>query len=289
MQEDLLISGAAGDLSLVLHRYVSRFETIIGIYCPFFDTVEREEALDYILDHLAQNDFACLRKYDKRIAKPKTFLNRLARNLLIDFIRRDRGRKVLFSKIARLSETHRLIFQLKFWEGFSDHEVYQILITRYRETLSEKDFDRILSEEYRLLTDLNMWRLITDNRFKQSLDSEIQRNEIGRLSDSHTPLDTVLEKEMDEKRVHIQSVFHNLFAELSPEDKIILLGRFCDDQSVEQVADLLKCSRKIVLSRLARILDHFHREMEAKGITDLSEWADRTIDIEDILRPSAKK
>lgn len=284
MLKKLLTSKNPEDYHRAIYAYQPRIQYLVERFCPSFTTTEKEEALDYIQSGLEEDDFSRLRKYNPESSTPQTFLNRLTRNLIIDYIRKSRGRKALFSKIEKLSETHQTIFKLKFWKGYQDREVHRLLEMQHGLKLSEEKFDQVLREVHDVLTDLNMWRLVSDNRWMQSYEEAGPSEEATFGGQSHSPEDLYIQKETDEKRAMVETILKDIFNQLSSAEKFILASKFCDDKSARQIADMLGISTKRVYRKLDSILEKFSESMAKEGISDFSELEGGSIPIEGIFK-----
>ena len=283
MLKTLLTSRNTEDFHKAIFAYQSRIQFLIARFCPSFETVEKEEALGFIQSKLEEDDFARLRKYKPETSTPQTFLNRLTRNLIIDYIRKNRGRKVLFSKIEKLSKTHQIVFKLKFWQGYHDREVYRLLDMQFDLKLSPDQFDRLLREVHDALTDLNMWRLISDNRWVQSYDEVDPAPGTAFVERSVSPEDLYIQKEADEKRETVEEVLKERVSKLTAEEKFILVSRFCDGKSARQISETLNYSTKNVYRKLQSILKQLAEALGKAGIDDFGEIMDSTSPIEGIF------
>lgn len=112
-----------------LRRYSSLILKIAWQYGSDHDAVM--DAYLHVCRRLAADDFAKLRSYDpsqgEATAKVSTWLTVVVRNLCIEHYRQATGRRRYPEAVSTLSAFDQKVFELRYWKGYSPHEIAWIL------------------------------------------------------------------------------------------------------------------------------------------------------------------
>ena len=113
----------------------------------------------FVCEQLAANDFRRLRKFKPAgAASFSTWLCAVARNLCLDWHRKEHGRHRVFGSVARRSAADQILFELVFRQGFSAEEAREEL-SRRRMKLSFAEVEERINELRRCVSSRQLWLL----------------------------------------------------------------------------------------------------------------------------------
>lgn len=213
---------------------------------------EQDAAMELYLhacERLAANNFAKLRTYDptrgKTPAKVSTWLAVVVRNLCIERHRRSEGRKRYPEAVADLSSLDQKVFELYFWEGYSQRE-----IVRNFETEPDYDGEAVPAAMSRLrdleLSPSKSWarqpseevELLGEALHEAEVSSEGGRSEADR-----------------------REWIEMLLEDLPPKQRLAVRWYYWTGVSASGIARLLQVSQRKVYSLLDRALETLREEV----------------------------
>jgi len=183
----------------------------------------------YICELLRAKSFRRLRKFDPHgSASFETWLRAVARNLCLDWRRREFGRHRPFKAVERLSAFDQEVFRLIHLEHVSQEDAAEIL----RDPLvdSRSAIASSLGRISRLLTPRQLWLLSSQHTQLEQL-SELE--ETGREVSEALP-------SPEEKAIFRQrdQMLMTALARLSPPDRLLLRLRFEQELTLREIAGL---------------------------------------------------
>ena len=243
--------------------FVERYSGLILQTIHNFEA-EYDQVLDrylYVCTKLAEGQGERLKKF--RHGGEGDFcawLRAVVRNLCIDYLREQSGRRRLPSAIARMTALDQDVFRAVFWDGWNASQTFEHLRTG-RPQLS---FAAVLESLERIQAAVQPWRLAL-----------IAQSPGQRANPAHpTTADEVLDQMPDEKPgpeadALLQEQFtllHSAVSELPDADRLLLRLRFEMSLTLQQVATAsgLGDHRK-VHAALARILERLREGFKLLG------------------------
>jgi DNA-directed RNA polymerase specialized sigma24 family protein len=211
-------------------------------------------------EHLAADDCARLRRHDPGKGALRAWLVRVVRNVLVDWLRSQRGRRRLFGSIRELDPLAREVFELYYWRRHTLAEIAELApgpaggpagLAAVCEAL-----DRI--------------EQALDERQRSELVSLLARAPAAPLEDEEGRLaiDPAAETPGPEAALQARQAAAALeaaLAELPPEDALIVSLRYVEGLSTAQVKGALGLS-ELPRERLHAILDRLRAALAARGL-----------------------
>ena len=219
-----------------LADYASQMYQVVRHFEP--DADRASDCFQFVCEQLASDRSRRLRKFKgEGPATFSTWLRAVVRNLCIDWHRREFGRYRTFRSIARLSFFDREVFRLLYERGLSSEESLAELTLAFPDVTAERlaqSRDRIESE----LTTGQRW-LLSTRASTASLDADAE-------GASNQPLDLIAElrdprpdPEAQLVNVERQRSLKRALGKLSPQERLLILLRFDQELTLQQVAKLL--------------------------------------------------
>lgn len=251
--ESMLSTLSSNERDAAWCAFLERYSNLIYHVVRSFDS-DPDRSGDcylFICEQLSANDFRRLRKFDlDGRASFSTWLCAVARNLCLDWHRKEHGRRRLFGSIARRSSTDQLLFELVFRQGFS--------VEKSREELSRRGVDLSFAEVEEKVCDLRrclnsrqLWLLCSGTTTLDSIDG----NEAGTYTVE--PADPALDPEalvaLRDTHQHISAAL----ASLNDADRLLIRLRYWEGLTLQQVARLVGLKDAQTADRRLRdIIDH---------------------------------
>jgi len=223
---------------------------------------EHDDVLDrylYACEQLAADGCRRLKSFKRGgEAEFAAWLRAVVRNLCIDYLRQQIGRRRLPRSISRMSDLDQRLFELVFWAGHSAAEAFEELRTSHRGlTLAEVlDSHERLQLAIRPLQHALMVAPRPDSR------AAAVEAAVARLTDRQPGADTLLAE-----REQLDALAATL-AELPDEDRLLLRLRFDQGLTLAQIARVVRLGdyRK-VHQRLGRILEAVRNGLGRRGFS----------------------
>jgi RNA polymerase sigma factor (sigma-70 family) len=223
-----------------------------------------DEVLDrylYVCRKLADRKFERFTKFRHGGQKEfSAWLRAVARNLCIDYLREQQGRRRLPRAIARLRKLDRELFEAVYWQGYSAAEAFEDL----RATRPEVQFSEVLSSLQRIEASMRPWKfvLMTGTSGQQASEANTGTPEgiLAQIPDQR--IDPEADVLLREKLRALQREV----AELPVSDRFLLRLRFEMGLTLQQTATAsgLGDHRK-VHERLVRILQQLREKLSGRG------------------------
>lgn len=198
---------------------------------------DRDAAMEvylYVCEQLADQQFSKLRDYDrtrgKTPAKVTTWLTVVVRNLCIDHHRQKEGRSRYPDAVADLSALDQKVFELYFWDGYSQREIVCLFETNpdYDEHAVSSAVDRLLALELR---PSQTWARQPPSRF-ESFEEAL-----------HGEAHSVAEERADGDR---REWIETLLEDLPPKERLAVRWYFWTGVSASGIGQLLELSERKV-------------------------------------------
>ena len=226
---------------------------------------EADELLNEVLDHLKAQDFRVLREF-KGKAKLTTYLTSVIANLVVDLVRKKRGRSRVKDRAQELGEAAVRLYEAVYLAGHSLAEAHELLRTNYGMEQSEEELARLLE---RMRGRGGQHATLTDWPYS---GKEIVTEEGVELV-VPDPSGTAEEILAEEQRQTLSGrVLAEVLGELSGEERLMISWRFPTGQDQEpkgnrEIASLLGLTEKAVDNRIRRILTRCRETILRQGLS----------------------
>ena len=229
----------AGETEAAWVRFLEEYATLIYQVARHFepDGDSSSDCFQFVCEQLVKDDFRRLRKFDPAgPAAFATWLRAVARNLCLDWRRKEFGRLRLFRSIARLSALDQEVFRSIYEGGRSREETLALLSTRYPGLTSERVLGSIERIEQELTT-AQRWRLglrlRANSREQTSAPDESPEPRAEVIDQRPDPEDQALARERGD-------ALRRALGQLSQEELLLLRMRFEEELTLEQIAQLFE-------------------------------------------------
>ena len=210
----------------------------------------------FVCEQLSTNDFRRLRKFNfAGRASFSTWLYAIARNLCLDWHRKDHGRYRVFGSFVQRSAADQMLFELVFRRGFSAEEAREELSRRSVE-LSFADVEQRISDLRRCMTSRQLWLLSSGNPMPDPIDSGSGDIYVGEPADpAPDPEALAALREMHEQ-------VSAALGSLSDSDRLLVRLRYQEGLTLQQVARLVGLKDAQTADRRLRdIIDHLRQQL----------------------------
>lgn len=266
-------SADEGHIAALLQDLVSgsaeeAWAEFLRIYSPLILRAARVVARDadqvgdvflFVCEGLARDGFRRLRRFKADgPARFSTWLCAVARNLCLDWHRREWGRQRIFESVARLSSLDREVFRQVFERGLPLDEALPPIRQRFPGTSGEQLADS-LQRIHDTLSPRQRWLLCVRRPRLEALRSAGSDGE-GRLGREF--LDPSEDPETLAVRSEERAALVRALARLPAADRLLVRLRFGQDLTLEQVAHVTGAgSAQAVDRRIREIVKHLRTEM----------------------------
>ena len=231
-----------------------------GVARPFGRNADQVgDVFLFVCEGLARDGFRRLRRFEPEgPARFSTWLYAVARNLCLDWHRREWGRQRVFDSVARLSSLDREVFRRVFEDGLSLDEAL-LPIRRRFPAAGLKELAESCRRIHDALSPRQRW-LLTSRRPRveplggfESLDEARSRREVP---------DRGLDPEALAAQGEERASLARAFARLPGPDRLLIRLRFGQGLTLEQVGRVTGSgSAQTVDRRILEILKHLRKEM----------------------------
>ena len=230
---------------------------------------EQESDYDQALDRYL---YVCQKLADRRFKRLLTFkrggerefaawLRAVTRNLCIDYLREQQGRRRLPRAIARLPALDQEVFETAFWQGHTATEAHEKL----RANHPELRFAQVLESLERIQTVLRPWQLqkVLNPKSTSHTVSPVNRSGEDWLEQV---ADERASPEEDVLLLERSRLLQQALAELPEADRLLLRLRFEGGLTLQEIARLSGLSdHRKAHEKLARILQQLYYRLKAQG------------------------
>ncbi len=194
-----------------------------------FDYDESMDRFVYVFEKLREKDYRRLRNLSglRSDSSFPGWLRTTVRNLTLDWLRQQEGRRRLGKEIAALSPLKQRIFELYFYHGSPPSLILEELRRASFDATLLEVLDAI-EEILELLTPKKIWRLIARLRERQSSYSD-EEESAQQVSSDPTPEQAALERQQKQRLEQALSL-------LSKEQRFVFLSRYEHGMSLAEVA-----------------------------------------------------
>ena len=220
---------------------------------------DQNECYLYVIDSLKADNFKRLRAF-KGNSKLNTYLYSLINSLVIDFRRKQYGRRRIPAGVAKLGKWAETVYRFVCWQKFTFDDAYDFLridglyTGSYREFI--KEIEPIKKAPCR------------ENPAFQSID-ETRENALKNIDDQGAnPLESLLQKLDRERRIKAIKVIRATTAALPEEDQLLVRLVYGSDQSVSAAAKVIGLPASTAGKRLKRLLTKYREKLLAEGIRE---------------------
>jgi len=216
----------------------------------------------YVCQKLAEREFKRLLSFKQGGQREfAAWLRAVTRNLCIDYLREQQGRRRLPRAIARLPALDQEVFEAAFWQGHNATETHELLRVNH----PELRFAQVLESLERIQTALQPWQL------QKVLDQKPAPNPVSPVGRSGEDLleqvpDGRAGPEEDALLQEKANLLQKAVAELPEPARLLLRLRFELGLTLQEIARLsgLTDHRK-VHEELARICEQLQGKLKGRG------------------------
>jgi RNA polymerase sigma factor (sigma-70 family) len=225
----------------------------------------------FVCEQLSAKDFRRLRKFDLvGRASFSTWLCAVARNLCLDWHRKEHGRYRVLGSVARRSAADQLLFELVFRRGFSVEEA--------REELSRRSFDlsfaaveERISDLRRCMSSRQLWLLSSGKTVPDSIDSGEEGTYVAEPADPAPDPEALVALRETHEQVSAA------LGSLTDSDRLLVRLRYQEGLTLQQVARLVGLKDAQTADRRLRdIIDHLR---QALGVEHLVRGKTKTASV----------
>ncbi len=213
----------------------------------------------FVCEQLSANDFRRLRKFEAGgAASFSTWLCAVARNLCLDWHRKEHGRYRVFGSIARRSAADQMLFELVFRQGLSVEEAREEL-SRRGMGLSFAEVEEKVIELRRCVTSRQLW-LLSSGKGADTIDS----GEEG--AHAMEPVDPAPDPEALAVLRQTHAQVSAALGSLSDSDRLVVRLRYQEGLTLQQLARLVGLKDAQTADRRLRdIMDHLRQALGVKA------------------------
>jgi RNA polymerase sigma factor (sigma-70 family) len=212
----------------------------------------------FVCEQLSANDFRRVRKFNPvGAASFSTWLCAVARNLCLDWHRKEHGRHRVFGSVAQRSAADQMLFELVFRQGFSIEEAREEL-GRRGIGLSFAEAEEKISELHRCVSSRQLWLLSCGNGAADSIHS----GDEGVLA--LEPADPAPDPEALAMLRETHAQVSAALASLSDSDRLLVRLRYQEGLTLQQVAKLVGLKDAQTADR--RLRDIIEQLRQALGV-----------------------
>lgn len=210
----------------------------------------------FICEQLSANDFRRLRKFDLAgRASFSTWLCAVARNLCLDWHRKEHGRHRIFGSVARRSATDQLLFEIVFRRGLSAEEARAELSCRGIE-LSFAAVEERICDIRRCLSSRQLWLLSSGQAMLDPIDGEEEGAYVVEPADPTPDPESLAALRETHQQVSAA------LACLTDSDRLLIRLRYQEGLTLQQVAKLVGLKDAQTADRRLRdIIDHLRQAL----------------------------
>ena len=220
---------------------------------------DRNECYVYVIDSLKADNFKRLRAF-KGKSKLNTYLYALINSLVIDFRRKQYGRRRIPAGVAKLGKWAETVYRFVCWQKFSFDDAYDFLRLEGSYTGSYIQFVKEIEPIKKVPC--------RQNPTFQSID-ETGESALKTISaEGANPLEFLIQKLDREKRIKAIKVIRQMTEELSQDDQLLVRLVYGSDQSVSAAAKVIGLPASTVRKHLKSLLTKYREKLLAVGVRE---------------------
>jgi len=220
---------------------------------------DQNECYVYVIDSLKADNFKRLRAF-KGKSSLNTYLYALINSLVIDFRRKQYGRRRIPAGVAKLGKWAETVYRFVCWQKFTFDDAYDFLridglyIGSYIEFIKETEPIRKAP--------------CRENPTFPSID-EAHESSLKNIDDeSSNPLEFLIQKLDRERRIKALKVICETTAGLSEDDQLLIRLVYGSDQSVPAAAKVIGLAASTAGKRLKSLMTIYREKLLAQGIRE---------------------
>ncbi len=220
---------------------------------------DQSECYIYVIDNLKADNFKRLRAF-KGKSKLTTYLFSLINALVIDFRRKQYGRRRIPTGVVKLGKWAETVYRCVCWQKFTFDDAYDLLridgLYAGSYTQFIKEIEPIKRAPCR------------ENPSFQSLD-QTEKSALKNINDeSANPLEFLIYKLDRERRIKAIEVVRETTAEMHEDDQLLVRLVYGSDQSVTAAAKVIGLPASTIQKRLKRLLTKYREKLLTEGIRE---------------------
>ena len=220
---------------------------------------DQNECYVYVIDSLKADNFKRLRVF-KGKSKLNTYLYALINSLVIDFRRKQYGRRRIPAGVAKLGKWAETVYRFVCWQKFTFDDAYDFLRIDGLYTGSYIEFIKE-TEPIRKAP-------CRENPAFQSID-EAHESYLKNINDENSnPLEFLIQKLDRERRIKALKVICETTAGLSEDDQLLIRLVYGSDQSVPAAAKVIGLPASTAGKRLKNLMTIYREKLLAEGIRE---------------------
>jgi RNA polymerase sigma factor (sigma-70 family) len=220
---------------------------------------DQNECYVYVIDSLKADNFKRLRAF-KGKSKLNTYLYSLINSLVIDFRRKQYGRRRIPAGVAKLGQWAETVYRFVCWQKFSFDDAYDFLRIDGMYSGSYIDFIKEI--------ELIKKAPCRENPAFQSIDETPESSFKNMNAEGSNPLDFLIQKLDREKRIKAIKVIRETTVEFSEDDQLLVRLVYGSDQSVAAAARVIGLPASTAGKRLKSLLTKYREKLLAVGIRE---------------------
>lgn len=254
----ILSAVAFADQQLAWREFLDRYSGLIYHVVLSFDR-DPDRSGDcflFVCEQLSANDFRRLRKFNVTgRASFSTWLCAVARNLCLDWHRKEHGRYRVFRSVAQRSAVDQILFELVLRQGFSVEEARDEL-SRRRIGLSFAEVEERISELRRRVSSRQLWLLSSGMALSDSIDNGQEKSYVVEPADPAPDPEALLVLRETHEQVSAA------VGSLTDSDRLLVRLRYQEGLTLQQVARLVGLKDAQTADRRLRdIIDHLRQAL----------------------------
>jgi RNA polymerase sigma factor (sigma-70 family) len=220
---------------------------------------DQNECYVYVIDSLKADNYRRLRAF-KGKSKLNTYLYALINSLVIDFRRKQYGRRRIPAGVARLGKWAETVYRYVCWQKFTFDDAYDFL-----------RIDGLFTGSYiQFIKEIEPIRKAPcrENPAFQSID-ETRESALKTIKDEgFNPLEFLIQKLDRERRIKALKVIRQTTAALSADDQLLVRLVYGSDQSVRAAAKVIGLPASTAGKRLKILLTKYREKLLTEGIRE---------------------
>jgi len=220
---------------------------------------DQNECYVYVIDSLKADNFKRLRAF-KGKSKLNTYLYSLTNALVIDFRRKQFGRRRIPTGVAKLGKWAETVYRFVCWQKFSFDDAYDFL-----------RIDGLYSGSYmQFMKEIEPIKKAPcrENPVFQSIDETPESTLNNINAEGSNPLEFLIQKLDREMRIKAIKVIRETTVELSEDDQLLVRLVYGSDQSVAAAARVCGLAAATAGKRLKNLLTKYREKLLAVGIRE---------------------
>jgi RNA polymerase sigma factor (sigma-70 family) len=219
-----------------------------------FNASDAEEFGSLVRLKLVENDYAILRKFEKR-SSLRTYLTVVIKRLCLDFRTAQWGKWRPSAEATRQGPVAVLLERLTSRDGYSFSEACELVRTKHDVDLSDSELERL-------------WTLLPKRMPRRQVDERELTNVAADGLDAES---AAMQEEDRQEASRFWQTLDRLMDALPAQDRLILKLQFEDGLTVAQISRALKLDQAQLYRRLNGrangLLATLRRQLEAEGFT----------------------